>query len=85
MSFSGGTGFNNDVWLGYVIWDDKLLLYGIFTEYDGTPSSGTIVLNSDGSIYQTFTETYAGIFFIGDKLYGQPLGQNSIELILSYP
>jgi len=84
-SFSYGTGFNNIVYHGYVIWDDKLLLDGAFTTYNGTSSNGTIVLNSDGTIYQTFTDYYVGVFFIGDKLYGQQLGQNSIELILSYP
>lgn len=85
MSFDSGTGFDDIVYHGYVIWDDKLLFDGKFTTYNGTSSNGTIVLNSDGTIYQTFTDYYIGVFFIGDKLYGQQLGQNSIELILSYP
>jgi uncharacterized delta-60 repeat protein len=84
MSFNSGTGFNNVVYSGYVIWTDKLLFSGSFTSYNGTSSNGTIILNSDGTIYQTFSNLYQGIFFIGNKLYGQQNGI-PIELIFTYP
>ena len=83
-SFNSGTGFNNSIEYGYIIWTNKLLLGGTFTSYNGTLSNGTIVLNSDGTIYQTFSTLYQGVFFIGNKLFGQPSGQ-PIELIATYP
>ena len=79
----GEAGFNDDVYYGYVIWTNKLLLSGAFTEYNGTPSNGTIILNSDGTIYQTFDNPYIGVFFIGNKLYGQQSGL-PIELIFTH-
>ena len=83
-SFNSGTAFNNVVYSGYIIWTDKLLLSGIFTSYNGTSSNGTIILNSDGTIYQTFNNLYLGVFFIGNKLYGQQNGI-PIELIFTQP
>jgi uncharacterized delta-60 repeat protein len=83
-SFDSGTGFNDVIAYGYVIWTDKLLFSGSFTIYNGTSSNGTIILNSDGTIYQTFSNLYQGIFFIGNKLYGQQNGI-PIELIFTQP
>jgi hypothetical protein len=80
----GEVGFNGDVYYGCIIWTDKLLLTGAFTEYNNIPSNGTIILNSDSTIYQTFNNLYLGIFFIGNKLYGQQSG-SLIELILTHP
>ena len=84
ISFNSGTGFNNEVYSGYIIWTNKLVITGAFTDYNGTSSNGTIILNSDGTIYQTFTNNYWGVFFIGNKLFGQQNGL-PIELIASYP
>jgi hypothetical protein len=83
-SFNSGTGFNNTVYSGYVIWTNKLLLLGGFTSYNGTSSNRTIILNSDGTIYQTFSVSYGRVFFIGNKLFGNPSGL-PIELIATYP
>jgi hypothetical protein len=83
-TFNSGTGFNNNVSYGYVIWNNKLLFNGSFTSYNGIPSNGTIILNSDGSIHQTFSNQYPTVFSIGGKLYGQPLNQ-PIELLATYP
>lgn len=83
-SFNSGTGFNNAVSNGYVIWNNKLLFSGLFTSYNGVPSNRTIILNSDGSIYQTFSNSYTSVFSIGSKLFGQPSNQ-PIELIATYP
>jgi uncharacterized delta-60 repeat protein len=83
-SFNSGSGFNDYIIYGYIIWTNKLLLSGAFTSYNGTSSNGTIILNSDGTIYQTFSNNYQGIFFIGNKLFGQQNAQ-PIELIATYP
>jgi uncharacterized delta-60 repeat protein len=83
-SFNSGTGFDNVVKHGYVIWTDKLLFNGSFTSYNGVASNNTIILNSDGTIYQTFTNSYPTVFSIGNKVYGQPLNQ-PIVLIATYP
>lgn len=80
----GEVGFNGDIYYGCIIWTNKLLLTGAFTEYNGISSNGTIILNSDGTIYQTFDNLYQGVFFIGNKLYGQQSGI-PIELIFTYP
>jgi uncharacterized delta-60 repeat protein len=80
----GEVGFNGNVYYGCIIWTDKLLLTGAFTEYNNIPSNGTIILNSDSTIYQTFNNLYLGIFFIGNKLYGQQSG-SLIELIFTHP
>ena len=84
ISFNGGTGFNDEVYSGYIIWTNKLVITGAFTDYNGTSSNGTIILNSDGTIYQTFANNYWGVFFIGNKLFGQQYGL-PIELIATYP
>jgi hypothetical protein len=78
----GEVGFNGDIYYGCIIWTNKLLLIGTFTEYNGISSNGTIILNSDGTIYQTFDNLYLGVFFIGNKLYGQQNG-GLIELIFT--
>lgn len=84
-SFTGGTGFNNTLYTPYtIIWVNKLLLYGTFTSYNGTPSLGYIILNSDGTIFQSFPIQYEVMFAIGDKLYGsEPNGY--LQLLMSYP
>jgi len=75
-SFNAGTGFtqgvggNTFVWRIKVIWEDKLLISGGFTFYNGTNSLGIIILNKDGSIYKTFTNTYyICSYVIGNNLY----------------
>ena len=84
-SFTGGTGFDSSVGSSSrIIWTDKLLLMGYFTSYDGVPSISNIILNSDGTIFQTFTTDYYIIFVIGDKLYAsEPDGY--LKLIMTYP
>jgi hypothetical protein len=57
---------------------------GGFTSYNGTSSNGTIVLNSDGTVYKTFTNSYAAVFTIGNKLFGQ-LTNQPIQLITTFP
>ena len=69
----GGSGFNGGVGLIDVVFEDKLLVTGtdpVFTEYNGVPSEGLILLNSDGSILQTFSEYYQWVYAVGNTLYG---------------
>jgi len=84
--FSGGTGFGADGLSSYsrIIWTNKLLIRGTFTSYNGTPSINFIILNSDGTVFQSFTTTYIIMFTIGNKLYGQTtIGY--LTLLMTYP
>jgi hypothetical protein len=84
--FSGGTGFGADGLSSYsrIIWTNKLLIRGTFTSYNGTPSINFIILNSDGTVFQSFTTTYIIMFTIGNKLYGQQ-SPGYLTLIMTYP
>ena len=54
-SFNSGTGFNDNVNNGQLMLDGRYLITGSFTSYNGVNSNRTIILNSDGSIYKTFS------------------------------
>jgi hypothetical protein len=84
--FSGGTGFAADGLNSYcrIIWTNKLLISGDFTSYNGTPSINFIILNSDGTVFQSFTTTYIIMFTIGNKLYGQT-ATDYLTLLMTYP
>jgi hypothetical protein len=70
-NFVSGSGFGNiSFYTLSVIWTNKLLIYGNFTSYNGIPSLNNIILNSDGTIFQSFTTKYEIMFAIGNKLYG---------------
>jgi hypothetical protein len=87
-SFNSGTGLSGGTadLSSYctIIWTNKLLLWGTFTSYNGTPSLNWIILNSDGTVFQSFTTEYNLIFAIGNKLYGQQ-STGYLELIMTYP
>jgi hypothetical protein len=87
-SFNSGTGFSGGAGsidsYSKIIWTNKLLIYGSFTSYNGTPSINFIILNSDGTVFQSFTTTYIIMFTIGNKLYGQP-STGYLQLLLTYP
>jgi hypothetical protein len=88
-SFNSGTGFsggaNNLVSSSCrIIWVNKILIWGDFTSYNGTPSINWIILNSDGTVFQSFTTTYTIMFTIGNKLYGQQ-SPGYLTLIMTYP
>jgi hypothetical protein len=90
--FSGGPGFgengySSDGGLGNpsrIIWTNKLLIYGTFTSYNGTPSINWIILNSDGTVFQSFGTKYSIMFTIGNKLYGQT-ETGYLTLLMTYP
>jgi hypothetical protein len=84
-SFTSGTGFNNILYYpSSIIWTNKLLINGDFTSYNGIPSIYYIILNSDGTVLQSFTTEYEVMFAIGNKLYGsEPDGP--LVLIMTYP
>jgi hypothetical protein len=80
-NFNIGNGFNGPVITAYKVLNDKLLISGTFTSFNGlTVSNGIIVLNSDGSIYRTFSGNYNNIFTIGNRFYGN-LNNGVTELI----
>jgi len=84
-SFTYGTGFNGNLFMIKVIWENKLLIYGNnFTDYNGTTSYNSIILNADGSVFLNFlTNAYNQPFPIGNKLYGAVYG-DCLELIYEY-
>lgn len=78
-NFNIGTGFNASIVTAFKVLDDKLLLSGTFTEFNGlSVSNGIIVLNSNGSIYRTFSDNYSNIFTIGNKFYGNLVNGNTV-------
>ncbi len=76
-TFSAGSGPNNDIidikWYS----NDKILITGLFSQYNGSPKRGIARLNLDGTLDQTFQTGY-GVF-------GSPkiLLQNNNKIILS--
>ena len=66
-SFTGGTGFNNIVYTTDIIWVDKLFLTGEFTNYNGNSClAKCIILNSDGSVLQSFNDSNYTNFFVNN-------------------
>ena len=53
-SYNTGTGFNTAAIDSYLFSDDKLLVGGIFTTYNGTTVNGIVKLNIDGTIDSSF-------------------------------
>ena len=53
-TFNTGTGFNNLVFSIAIQSDDKILVGGAFTDYNGTTANNIIRLNTNGSIDNTF-------------------------------
>lgn len=69
-SFDAGTGFNNTVSSIKVIFNDRLLVTGAFSSYNGETSFNHIILNKDGTVYLTFPVNYFCVYVIGNNLYG---------------
>ena len=61
-SFNIGTGFNDVIYSVKLQSDNKILVGGQFTQYDGETKRGLVRLNTDGSLDTTFD--------IGDGLQG---------------
>jgi hypothetical protein len=83
-SFASGAGFSGTIYYpSSIIWTNKLLIYGNFTSYNGIPSLYYIILNSNGTIFKSFSTEYEVMFTIGNKLYGsKPNGY--LKLIMTY-
>ena len=84
--FTGGTGTtaNSLVATSRIIWINKILVVGNFASYNGVPSINNIILNSDGSVFQSFTTNYEIVFTIGNKLYASE-PNDYLKLIMTYP
>jgi uncharacterized delta-60 repeat protein len=54
-TFTTGTGFNDSVRSSELQSDDKIIVAGLFTSYNGTSYTRLIRLNSNGTIDNTFT------------------------------
>ena len=54
-TFNSGTGFNGTVWVIKVQPDGKILVGGLFTQYNGNFYTGLIRLNSNGTVDNTFS------------------------------
>jgi hypothetical protein len=74
-SFNTGTGFNDDVYSMSIVFDDKLLVTGLYSEYNGIISYGTIVLNRDGTVFFANTVPDSTLVIIGDNVYRQVFGE----------
>jgi len=57
--FDPGTGANNAIKAVEILPDGRILLGGNFTEFNGTPSRGIVMLRQDGSIDSTFTSLFS--------------------------
>ena len=65
-SFNQGTGANNYINCVKVQDDGKILIGGVFTEYNGTPRGGVARLNTDGSLDNSF-QTGTGLSGISSE------------------
>ena len=71
-SFNSGTGFNNTVWEIYLQSDNKILVGGSFTQYNGNSYNRVIRLNPDGSVDNSFTigSGFNGVVYTFSELSG---------------
>jgi uncharacterized delta-60 repeat protein len=89
-SFNSGTGFNDNVNNGQLMLDGRYLITGVFTSYNGINSNRTIILNSDGSVYKTFS---VGVYsfelpdgrIIGESYELDDYYRKLAEIIDTYP
>jgi len=75
-----GSGFNNIVYIAKTIYDNKLLVSGAFTTYNGITVDKHVVLNGDGSLYYIIPSGYTYVYNINNNIYGVN-GDGLIELI----
>jgi uncharacterized delta-60 repeat protein len=59
-TFNIGTGFNNDVQIIYIDSNDKILVGGRFTQFNGVNKGGLVRLNQDGTLDPTFSGLTSG-------------------------
>lgn len=84
-SFNYGSGFNAAAVLSQIIWENKLFICnGDFTEYNGTPAMGTIILNADGSILWASSIEYGTPIVIGNTLFGQDHDTGHLIALFNY-
>jgi uncharacterized delta-60 repeat protein len=59
-TFNIGTGFNNSVQIIYIDSNDKILLGGKYTQFNGVNKGGLVRLNQDGTLDPTFSGLTSG-------------------------
>lgn len=84
VSVNFGTGFNNDVSDIKLVWDDKFYIIGNFTEYNGTPTAGLVIINDDGTIHHAFPTGSAFTYVIGNNLYGTNNSTGDVEVLFTF-
>lgn len=89
-------GFNDDVYNIKELPNGKYLAEGSFTQYNNVESNGLIMLNSDFTVYKTFTESYYNIIvtpttafamtFVDnhDQIFNLDDGEPITEKVLSF-
>ena len=82
-SFDMGSGFNDDIYTIKVQNDNKILVGGYFSEYNGQSARGIIRLNSDGSRDTSFDvgTGFDGFFLTMDIETQDILGQPKIIIV----
>lgn len=78
-TFKYGTGFNDNIAIGFKLFGEKLCLYSdTITSYNGYSTINGIVLNEDGLPFITFNTTYTNFYTTGDYLFGNEVNGNQI-------
>ena len=76
--FDSGSGFDGSPGMIKIVFGNKLYFNSVtgdeFTEYNGVPSAGNIILNADGSIHKTWPIVYNNVYVIGNDVFGTPTG-----------
>jgi len=65
-SFNPGTGANNSVRAIAVLSNGKILVGGLFTDFNGSPRESVVRLNSDGSLDTTFASVDFSVTTVTD-------------------
>ncbi len=66
-TFYSGKGFNNTVRRALLTHDNKLIVIGMFTQYDGNITPYIVRLNLDGSVDKTFNSPFADTGMYSDS------------------
>lgn len=80
-SFVSGSGFNGPINSIRYTEDMRLFISGSFSSYDGVTQSNVIILNNNGTISQTFTQTgLTNYFNIGNDVYATDTTNKLVKL-----
>jgi len=72
-SFDIGTGVvTGEVgFIRYTANNERIFMTGTFSQFNGQSTNNAVIVNTDGSIYQTFPQTnYGNLYNVGNDVYG---------------